>query len=132
MKYVLLIWLAHLLSLGSIDSFTHKGLIKYYTDISFRLHANKNNTCDDKNNAGLDGRYPHRNEQPNMDFIKTHIHQLYVLRLLQDNNVNIYIKIQILNKYDEWFGLHPSYASHLEAGGLFKNWNWDKYQDFEI
>lgn len=135
-----LLYLFHLLPFFSIDSFMYKGNIRrqvvHDLPFTFRLYAkSKNNTNDDTHNSlisGFDGRYESivRDKQANLASIKKHIHQLYILRVLKDNNVNIYIKIQLLNQYDEWFGLQPRYTSNLKAGGLFRDWDWDS--DFEI
>ena len=132
MKCMFLLYFLHLIPFFSIDSFMYKGNVRQVMDdLSFRLCANsKNNTRDDKPGGGFDGRYEMivRDKQTNLASIKKHIHQLYILRLLQDNNVNIYIKIQILNQYDEWFGIQPAYTTNLKAGGLFRDWD----SDFEI
>lgn len=120
MKYIYLFYFTpFLIWIPSLKSFLHNVPV---IDFHFRLYAKpKNNTRDDMQNsliAGFDGRYTSCIPPNELASIKKHIHQLYILRLLQDNTVNIYIKIQILNQYNE-----PKHTTNLNAGDLFKDWD---------
>ena len=120
MKYIFLSYFIQLVYLFSIDSLSYTPNTKCFTLCKHKLHAN-----DDSFN-GMDQR--HQNISDDMDHnillsIHKSIYQLQIFQILQDNNVNICTKIELINRFDDFFDFHPKCIGNIYNGGLLKDWN---------
>ena len=105
----------------------YKGIRRYFHFSQGRA-VHKNNTIAQANQTnnmdGGDHRYRYDDElflqdtEQELASIKTHMYKMYLLRLMQNNNINIHEKLHIWNEYFE-----PNYTYNVSAGGLLSTFS---------
>ena len=129
MRCIIIGYLVHLLYFLSGDSFVYKKNINTFINY-FRIYGKNNNhniNATSKTITGIDYRYDNttRNDESELMSIKKHMQQLHVLKLLQDNNIPIYTKLQIIDNYSQWFAFNKEYMYNLYRGGLINDFDFD-------
>ena len=94
---------------------------------SFMFPGSKNNVDKMKKlSRGYDERYPVNGTNINMtEVYRFNIHwkQLEILRLLQNNGLSIYSKLNLIDHYDILSSSSSIYSCNLYAGGLMNEWD---------